>query len=226
MLCYFNRHNDLFHAPRLEERLNNQKEHWEKVYQTKPSTEVSWYKPHLDLSLDWILDSAKSKDARIVDVGGGSSTLVDDLLAKGYTHLTVLDISRQALKVSKDRLGSLADKVTWIEAGITHVSYPPQSFDVWHDRAVFHFLTDPADRKKYIETLKKALTPEGFLIMAAFSLEGPLKCSGLEVVRYSPETLSRELGDGFSLLKTSQERHQTPFNTFQNFTYCLFKRLR
>jgi len=199
------------------------KKHWEKIYQTKLSTEVSWYKPHLDLSLDWILDSAKSKNSAIVDIGGGSSTLVDDLLAKGYTNITVLDISQQALKLSKDRLGPLADKVTWIEAGITHVSFLPQSFDVWHDRAVFHFLTESSDRKKYIETLKNALKPEGLLIMATFSLEGPLKCSGLDVIRYSPETLSRELGDGFSLVKTSQERHQTPFGTSQNFTYCRFK---
>ncbi|MER2512880.1 MAG: class I SAM-dependent methyltransferase [Nitrosomonas ureae] len=201
-----------------------QKEHWEKVYQSKASDQVSWYKAHLSLSLDWILGSLKSKSSRVIDVGGGSSTLVDDLLAKGYIDITVLDISQQALKVSKDRLGALADKVTWIEAGITRVSFPPQSFDVWHDRAIFHFLTDPVQRKKYIETLKSTLKTDGFLIMATFSLEGPLKCSGLHIVRYSPETLSGELGDGFSLVKTSQERHQTPFGTFQNFTYCLFKR--
>ena len=186
---------------------------------------MSWYQPHLNKSLELIV-SVSSKDSKIIDIGGGSSTLADDLLAKGYTNVTVLDISGQALNASKERLGHLANKVIWLEADIIKVSLVPNGFDVWHDRAVFHFLTDPADRKKYIETLKKALTPEGFLIMAAFSLEGPLKCSGLEVVRYSPETLSRELGDGFSLLKTSQERHQTPFNTFQNFTYCLFKRLR
>jgi ubiquinone/menaquinone biosynthesis C-methylase UbiE len=201
-----------------------QKEHWEKVYQSKVSNEVSWYKDHLNLSLDWILGSLKSKSSRVIDVGGGSSTLADDLLAKGYTDITVLDISQQALKVSQDRLGPLADKVTWIESGITHVSFPSQSFDVWHDRAVFHFLTDPAERKKYIETLKSALKPDGFLIMATFSLEGPLKCSGLDVVRYRPETLIRELGDGFLFVKSSRERHQTPFGTFQNFIYCGFRK--
>jgi len=204
-------------------RFMNQKDHWEEVYLNKPSTEVSWYQSHLKKSFELIV-SVSSKDSKIIDVGGGSSTLVDDLLEKGYTNLTVLDISQEALKVSKDRLGSLADKVTWIEAGITHVSFPPESFDVWHDRAVFHFLTECTDRKKYIEILKSALKPEGFLIMATFSLEGPLKCSGLDVVRYSPEILSRELGDGFSLVKNSQELHQTPFGTFQNFTYCLFRR--
>ena len=203
----------------------NQKEHWEKVYQSKPATDVSWYKPHLNLSLAWILESAQSKDSRIIDIGGGSSTLVDDLLREGYAHVTILDISQRALKISQDRLGSRADKVTWIESGVTEALLPPGSFDLWHDRAVFHSLTEAGDRKKYVEILKSTLSRDGYLVMATFGLQGPVQCSGLDVVRYSPESLSRELGGGFALVETKQERHQTPFGTVQDFIYGLFKRV-
>ncbi len=202
----------------------NQKEHWEKVYQSKSPNEVSWYKPHLDLSLDLILKSAISKDARIIDVGGGASTLVEDLLREGYNHLTVLDISSGALRQSKERLAEKAGRVTWIEADILKVDFPKKSFDLWHDRAVFHFLTSPDERRRYVKILNETLKPGGFSIIASFGLEGPSKCSGLEVMRYSPETLSQELGDAFALLKTIDERHQTPVGAFQNFVYCLFQK--
>lgn len=202
----------------------NQKEHWEKVYQSKSPNEVSWYKPHLDLSLDLILKFAVSKDAKIIDVGGGTSTLAEDLLLRGYTNLTVLDISSEALRKSKERSSKKADEITWIEADILKFDFPQSSFDLWHDRAVFHFLTKPDERKKYIKALAGSLKPGGFLIVASFSLEGPVKCSGLDVMRYSPETLGRELGNDFLFLESINERHQTPFGTRQNFIYCIFKK--
>lgn len=200
------------------------KNHWEDVYQKKSPTAVSWYQSHLKKSLEFISKTGISKNASILDLGGGASTLVDDLLAQQYERITVVDLISESLKKAKERLGKLAEKVTWIETDITRASFPVNSFDLWHDRAVFHFLTNPEDRKKYIKTLTNSLKSGGYLIMATFSLDGPLKCSGLEVMRYSPETLSRELGAGFNLLKSSKERHQTPFNTFQNFSYSLFKR--
>ncbi len=202
----------------------NQKEHWENVYKAKSPTEVSWFQPHLAKSLELIALSGIDAQAGIIDIGGGASTLADDLLNKGYSNISVLDVSAAALEVAKKRLGNKAGQVHWIEGDITTIKLPEKRYDLWHDRAVFHFLTESAERKKYIETLKNALKPEGFLVMATFSLEGPLKCSGLDVIRYSQETLSRELGDGFSFLKSSQERHETPFHAFQNFNYCLFKR--
>lgn len=202
----------------------NPKEHWEKVYLSKPSTEVSWYQARLTKSLELIAAAGIEKEARIIDVGGGASTLAEDLLANGYHHLTVLDISSEALNQSKKRLGEKSKKITCLEADILTADLPKNVFDLWHDRAVFHFLTNPKDRKTYLEVMKQSLKPDGFLIIASFSLEGPQKCSGLEVMRYSPDTLSQELEDAFVLLKTFNERHQTPFGTFQNFIYCLFQK--
>ncbi len=160
----------------------------------------------------------------MIDVGGGASTLVDDLLDKGYTDLTVLDLSARALQVSKERLGDKANLVHWIPGDITAVELPEQFFDLWHDRAVFHFLTSSAARKRYLETLHRSLKPGGILVIASFSLKGPERCSGLEVVRYSPETLQEEIGGNYRLLKSVEEAHQTPFGTKQEFVYCLFKR--
>lgn len=199
------------------------KKHWEAVYKTKDSTDVSWYQPRLEKSLEFISVTGVPRNSSIIDVGGGASTLVDDLLAEKYEHITVLDLSSEALMRAKGRLGERAQEVTWIEADITEVSFPPDSFDLWHDRAVFHFLTRQEEKKRYIKTLTNSLKSGGYLVMATFSLEGPLKCSGLEVVRYSPETLSREFGEEFILLKSSLECHQTPFDTVQNFSYSLFK---
>lgn len=204
----------------------NRKDHWEKVYQKKSPNEVSWYKPHLNLSLDLILQFMPSEDAKIIDVGGGPSTLVDDLLAQGRTNVTILDLSGRALKASKERLRHLADKAIWIEGDITNVRLQEHFYDFWHDRAVFHFLTDPADRKRYVQNLNQALKPEGAVIISTFSLKGPERCSGLDVVRYSPETLQVELGKEYRLLKSLEETHQTPFETRQEFIYCVFKRER
>lgn len=189
----------------------NQKDHWEKVYQSKRPEEVSWYKPNLNVSLDLILKFAASENAKIIDVGGGTSTLVDDLLAKNRTNVTVLDLSGQALKTSKERLGKLADKAIWIEGDITNVQPQEHSYDLWHDRAVFHFLARPEDRKRYMQNLNHTLKAEGVVIISTFSLKGSDRCSGLDVVKYSPETLQTELGNHYRLIR---KRRRVPSNPF------------
>lgn len=198
------------------------KEHWENIYASKKPTGVSWFKPHLSLSLKLIEESGLHPENAIIDVGGGASTLVDDLIVRKFEDITILDISACALSISKKRLGSRANKVKWMEADITCARLDPNRYDIWHDRAVFHFLTHADDRRKYIQTLKSSLKNGGHLIIAAFNLSGPLKCSGLETVRYSPESFSEELGGGFRLLASYDETHQTPFNTVQNFVYSHF----
>ena len=200
------------------------KNHWENIYKTKSSKNVSWYKPHLERSLEIILQLRLPKDAAMIDVGGGASTLPDDLLSKGFKDITILDISREALEVSKNRLANKAHVIQWLEADITTVQLKPNHYDLWHDRAVFHFLTKPEDRQKYINTLQNAVKPGGHVLIATFGLNGPLKCSGLEIVRYSAESLQRELGGEFQLEKQLTEIRKTPFETTQEFLYCLFRR--
>lgn len=195
-------------------------QHWENVYQTKSSTEVSWYQPTPEKSLEMIAYTGVPHDGVIIDVGGGASTLADSLLAQGYTEITVLDISAEALVTAKERLGAKADRVQWLVADITTVALPPHSIDVWHDRAVFHFLTNPDDRQRYIEMVNHALKPEGHIIVATFAPDGPTKCSGLDVMRYAPEELHSTFGDNFTLMHSEQERHHTPFGTEQSFIYC------
>jgi ubiquinone/menaquinone biosynthesis C-methylase UbiE len=203
----------------------NRKEHWETVYETKTDQQVSWYREHLDNSLRLILDTKVGKDAAIIDVGGGSSTLADDLLENGFADVSVLDISAAAMKKSKARLGAKAAQIEWIEADITQASLPENHFDVWHDRAVFHLLTDAQDRLKYVELVMRSLKVGGHIIVASFGENGPQKCSGLEVVRYSPETMHGEFGSGFTLVKSLNEIHETPFGTTQEFVYCYCRKL-
>ncbi len=204
--------------------MGTSKNHWENVYKTKLPEQVSWFQPHLAKSLELIVESGIDKRDRIIDVGGGASTLADDLLAKGFSQIAILDISAQALNQSKKRLGEKAKRITWLEMDILKADLTQNTFDLWHDRAVFHFLTNPKDRKTYLEVMKQSLKPDGFLIIASFSLEGPQKCSGLEVMRYSPEMFSKELGGDFLFLESINERHQTPFGTLQEFVYCIFKK--
>lgn len=199
--------------------------HWEKVYRTKQSTEVSWYRPHLELSLDLIGEAAGSRDAHIIDVGGGESTLVDDLLAHGYRNLHVLDISATAIAVARERLGGDAHRIDWLCGDVTSFRFAPRQYDVWHDRAVFHFLTDPADRARYVEQVLKSVKPGGHVIVAAFGPGGPLQCSGLDVVRYSPDALHAEFGAPFRLLRHETEIHPTPAGKEQEFVYCYCRRL-
>jgi SAM-dependent methyltransferase len=201
------------------------KEHWEGIYQSKKHTGVSWYRPHLDPSLSLISKLGLNHESWIIDVGGGASTLADDLLKRGFRNITVFDISAKALQISKKRLGKRAARITGMEADITKAKLPENRYDLWHDRAVFHFLTDARDRMKYIKVLDSSLRRGGHLIIAAFNLNGPVKCSGLEIVRYSPETLSNELGAAFELVESFDEAHKTPFKTIQNFVYCRFRKL-
>ena len=198
----------------------DRKTHWEKVYATKTPDAVSWYRRHLDRSLAHIERAVPERSASIIDVGGGESTLVDDLLLRGYTNITVLDVSQGAIDVTRSRLGSAADQVRWIAADITQVELEPRAYDLWHDRAVFHFLTVPEQRTAYIRQVARSVRPGGHVIVCAFGPEGPTKCSGLEVVRYDAESLHREFGASFRLIESSTELHRTPFDTTQQFLYC------
>ncbi|HXG82840.1 MAG TPA: class I SAM-dependent methyltransferase [Pyrinomonadaceae bacterium] len=203
----------------------NRKTHWETVYQTKSDREVSWFSEHLDNSLRMILNTKAGKEAAIIDVGGGSSTLVDDLLENGFADVSVLDISRAAMEKSRKRLGGQAARIEWIEADITEVSLPENHYDVWHDRAVFHFLPAPEDRRKYVELVMRSLKVGGHIIVASFGENGPQKCSGLDVMRYSPDAMRDEFGDEFKLVKSLHETHKTPFGTNQEFVYCYCRKL-
>lgn len=200
-------------------------EYWQNIYKTKKANEVSWFAPHLSSSLKLIESTGIHKNEPFIDVGGGASTLVDDLLVQGFTDISVLDISAEALEVSKKRLGKDAQKVNWMVGDITKMPLPKNHFSLWHDRAVFHFLTRADDREQYKKTLWSSLKPQGFAIIAVFSLVGPTKCSGLEIVRYSAETIFAELGSQFKLLSCSEKSHETPFGTTQSFIYCLLQKM-
>ncbi len=202
----------------------NREDHWERIYGAKQATQVSWYAPHLGRSIAMIRAVADTA-ADIIDVGGGASTLVDDLLALGYTKVSVLDVSSTALAVSEKRLGARAGRVKWIAGDVTRVHLPTETYDLWHDRAVFHFLASPADRRAYADLAATSLKPGGHVILATFSLAGPTHCSGLDVVRYSAESLSQELGPAFALQQETHESHRTPSGSEQEFIYCLFERI-
>jgi len=196
------------------------KTHWDKVYTTKKPEAVSWYRVHLETSLALIERAAHSRLASIIDIGGGESTLVDDLLAKRYEDITVLDVSQTAFDVTKKRLGPLAEQINWIVADITQVELNPSAYDVWHDRAVFHFLISNEQRSAYVRNVAKAVKTGGHVIVSTFGPEGPTKCSGLEVMRYDSESLHGEFGSRFRLVESSKELHQTPVGTTQQFVYC------
>jgi 2-polyprenyl-3-methyl-5-hydroxy-6-metoxy-1,4-benzoquinol methylase len=196
------------------------KTHWEKVYATKAPDAVSWYRPHLETSLALIERATAGYSASIIDIGAGESTLVDDLLATGYENITVLDVSQTAVDVTKKRLGLLAKKIAWIVGDITLVQLEPFAYDVWHDRAVFHFLASPEQRAAYVRSVAKAVNPGGHVIVSTFGPEGPTKCSGLEVMRYDTESLHNEFGTRFRLVESLKELHRTPFGTTQQFLYC------
>jgi len=197
----------------------DRQQHWEALYGNKAVDQVSWFQAHAASSLR-LIEGCSDKAAHIIDVGGGASVLVDDLLDAGYRNLTVLDLAESALAVSRARLGTRAQSVQWIAADITRADLPAARYDVWHDRAVFHFLTDPADRVRYVEQVLKSVKPGGHVIVAAFGPGGPLQCSGLDVVRYDPEALHAEFGAHFRLLGHETETHQTPSGQEQEFVYC------
>jgi 2-polyprenyl-3-methyl-5-hydroxy-6-metoxy-1,4-benzoquinol methylase len=196
------------------------KTHWEKVYTTKAPDKVSWYRPHLETSIDLIERSVSDRSASIIDIGGGESTLVDDLLTRGFQNVTVLDVSQVAIDATKKRLGQVADLVHWLAADITKVGLHPAAYDVWHDRAVFHFLTVPEQRASYVRQAVRSVKAGGHVIVSTFGPEGPTKCSGLDVVRYDAESLHDEFGTRFRLVESSKELHETPFGTTQQFLYC------
>ncbi len=199
----------------------NVETHWEKIYREKAPDAVSWYRPHLETSLALIERAAPERGVSIIDVGGGESTLVDDLLAHGYQNITVLDVSQTAIAVTKKRLGSAAEEVQWVTADILNGELAPNAYDVWHDRAVFHFLAAMDQRVAYVRQVARAVKPGGHVLVSTFGPEGPTKCSGLEVVRYDAESLHAEFGVRFRLLDSIKEFHNTPFGTTQQFLYCL-----
>ncbi|MGD8939533.1 MAG: class I SAM-dependent methyltransferase [Gammaproteobacteria bacterium] len=199
------------------------KTHWENIYHDKSPLDVSWYQKEPSLSLELIRNTQLASDEPIIDVGGGASVLVDYLCKEGFTNLAVLDISEIALTCAKKRLGVLAQNIEWHECDITRFS-APHRFSLWHDRAVFHFLTDKSDRKYYIKALKSALRPGGHLIIAAFTIGGPEKCSGLDIVQYDSKKLVAELGEDFELIEVKSEVHITPANKEQKFMYFRFIR--
>ena len=199
------------------------KNHWETVYKGKPDNEVSWYQSKPELSLKLIRHSGVSDSASIIDVGGGSSLFVDFLGHDGFKNITVLDISGAALRVAQNRLGEGANLIGWIEADITQYQCA-KTFDLWHDRAVFHFLTKASDRKKYVDLLHQAIRLGGHVIIAAFAIGGPKKCSGLDIVQYDAEKLSQELGEAFILVEQEDESHTTPGGKVQAFGYYRFKK--
>ncbi|MBK7313780.1 class I SAM-dependent methyltransferase [Candidatus Aalborgicola defluviihabitans] len=201
------------------------KDHWEKVYTTKAADNVSWFQAHAELSMRLIRESCPRRDAAIIDVGGGASTLVDELLDDGYPNVTVLDLSSAALAESRRRLGVRGETVRWMEADITCAEFEPHSFDLWHDRAVFHFLTTKKDRIAYVRQVLQAVKPGGHVIMATFGSDGPTQCSGLPVMRYAPDELHAEFGDAFTLLAHEEQLHHTPFGTDQQFVYCMCRKM-
>lgn len=200
---------------------SGRKDHWEQVYRNKGEDETSWFQPKPETSLALIQATGEPAEASFIDVGGGASRLVDHLLDQGWTNLSVLDISPSALATSQTRLGHRSDTVNWLEADLLEAELPG-SWRIWHDRAVFHFLTQAADRARYIEQLRNHLDPGGHLIIATFSPEGPEACSGLPVQRYSSEQLKQALGSDFHLQDSIREDHHTPAGKTQSFVYCRF----
>lgn len=199
--------------------ISNRQQHWEQVYETKTPDQVSWTQKVPQTSLDFIRAFDPPKDARIIDIGGGDSHLVDFLLKEGFTHITVLDISEKALERAKNRLGSNAEKVNWIASDIVNFK-PETTFDIWHDRAVFHFLTAQDEIASYVELTKGVVNDH--MIIGTFSESGPLKCSGLPITQYSKNSMSERFRDAFNLERSMEEVHHTPFNTTQDFIFCSF----
>ena len=202
----------------------SQKEHWEAVYSTRQAEALGWYKPRLETSIAWIEALGLNAEAPIIDVGGGVSTLVDDLLKAGHRSISILDISEEALNAARARLGVAGDAITWINGDITSIDLPSQHYELWHDRAAFHFLTEPGQLQSYRDNLLAALKPGGHLIIGTFAPEAPPKCSGLPIQRYTHEQLGKVLGSEFELKRHHTELHVTPGGVEQMYLYCHFRR--
>jgi len=203
--------------------VSDRSSHWETVYSTKAENQVSWFQESPAISLALIKATRATKDAAIIDIGGGASRLADALLHGGYRAITVLDLSASALEAAKKRIGPASREIDWIVADVTTWT-PTRTYDVWHDRAAFHFLTAPADRAAYLDCLRRAVTAGGHVIIGTFALDGPEKCSGLPVQRYDGKSLAAELGSGFELIETKGELHHTPWNSTQSFQFSRFQR--
>ncbi|KRP87488.1 SAM-dependent methyltransferase [Bradyrhizobium yuanmingense] len=203
--------------------MSDRSNHWDHVYATKGEAEVSWYQDSPAISLAMIRAAGSDRDTTIIDVGGGASRLVDALLQDGYRDIAVLDLSANALAAAKKRIGQAASTVDWIVADAT-TWRPARTYDVWHDRAAFHFLTDPRDRVAYVERLRSAVRPGGHVIIATFAPDGPEKCSGLPVQRHDSASLAAELGPEFKLVETRSETHHTPWHSTQAFQFSRFRR--
>jgi len=201
------------------------KSHWDRIYKIKGPSEVSWYKDHLETSLQIVKKLGVDSSAHIIDVGGGTSSFALDLVKEGFKNITVLDISPVALSIARSIFGLDADKIVWIEGDITSVDLPKDWYDIWHDRALFHFLLDLKERRSYVRIMENCLKKGAHAIIATFAIDGPPKCSGLDVIRYTPYTLQNELGEGFKLVESVGEKHITPWGTEQRFIYCCFKKL-
>ncbi len=200
----------------------DRKKHWETIYSTKQLDEVSWYQPNPETSLNIIKELNVPKTSSIIDIGGGDSFLVDNLLELGYQNITVLDISKKAIERAKLRLGEKSENVKWIEADVSNFT-PTETYNLWHDRAAFHFLTDENEISNYLKSAKKGVKKEGSMIIGTFSNDGPKKCSGIEITQYSKDTLPDRFSD-FKILNCQNIDHDTPFNTKQNFIFCTFKK--
>lgn len=203
--------------------MSTKKEHWEKVFSTKQENEVSWYQPKPQTSIDFFIKNNIPKDAKVIDIGGGDSYLIDNLIELGYENLFLLDISENAIQRIKSRLGTKAENVTFIVADILDFQ-PETKFDVWHDRASFHFLTAENDINDYQQLVANSIVFNGFLFLGTFSENGPLKCSGLEITQYSEAKFETIFGSDFEKINCFTENHPTPFDTFQNFIFCTFKK--
>jgi SAM-dependent methyltransferase len=195
-------------------------EHWNAIHRQKGPEGVSWYRPHLDRSLKFIDGAGLSPLAAILDVGGGASTLVDDLLGRGYQNVTVLDLSESAIEQAKARLGARARAVTWLVGDVTRIELLERHYDFWHDRAVFHFLTEDAARRRYVEAVRHALKSNGHIVVATFGPAGPEHCSGLPVARYSADGIHAQFGREFEKAGSDKESHHTPWGSEQEFVYC------
>ena len=202
----------------------DRRSHWQRVYQTKDAETVSWYRPQLDTSLELLELAGLSPESRLIDVGAGASTLVDDLLVRGLRDITVLDISAEALAVSRQRLAERASGVTWLTADLLSAALPASGFDLWHDRAVSHFLTDASDVARYAQQAAAAVRTAGHAVIAGFAPDGPERCSGLPVARRSARDIAAMLGQAFELVDERRERHLTPGGVPQSFAYALLRR--
>ena len=199
-------------------------EHWRDVYRTKPADTVSWYRPRLDMSLRLLEEAGLGPQSRVIDVGGGASTLVDDLLARGVSQVTVLDLADEALDIARQRLGDRGSRVQWLAADVTRADLPEAAYDLWHDRAVLHFLVDPEAAAAYVAQVRRCLAPGGHAVIGGFAPGGPERCSGLVVARRSPEDLAALFGPDFTLVAEAKEDHHTPSGATQAFTWAVLRR--